>query len=320
VSDGTVELGELATDECAQRPRYPVLHEIHARTVLNRVAPPMPFRWSANPYRGCVHACAYCYARPSHIAFDLDGGTDFERHIFVKVNAPTVLRDELRRPSWQRTREAVHIGTIVDPYQPVEGRYRITRGMLEALAATRTPATLTTKNSLVQRDLDVLRELQARAGCAVCVSVTSLDAALLRRLEPGTPPPLRRLETIRRLVEAGIPAGVMAMPLLPGITDDVESLAALAAASRACGASFFMAGALRLGPNIAPWFAPFLRAERPDLVPLYRRLFSPSGYAPRPYVERLRATVAALRADFELPAVPPPLLPTREPAQLALAW
>ena len=298
-------------------PRHPVIHEMRARAVLNRVAPPMPFRWSANPYRGCVHACAYCYARPSHIAFAMDGGADFERHVFVKVNAPAVLRDELRRPSWRR--EAVHIGTIVDPYQPVEGHYRITRGLLQALAATRTPATLITKNSMVQRDVDVLRELHARAGCAVCVSVTSLDAALLRRMEPGTPPPLRRLETVRRLVEAGIPAGVMVMPLLPGITDDADSLAALAAAARACGACFFMAGALRLGPNFEPWFSPFLRSERPDLVPLYRRLY-PTGYAPRPYVERLHATVASLRADFGLPAAPPPLLPAREPAQLALAW
>ena len=145
--------------------------------------------------------------------------------------------------------------------------------MLEALAATYTPATIITKNSLVQRDIDVLGELHARAGCAVFVSVTSLDAALLRRMEPGTPPPLRRLETVGRLVEAGIPAGVMAMPLLPGITDDTDSLAALAAAARACGACFFMAGALRLGPNIEPWFTPFLRAERPDLLPLYRRLY-----------------------------------------------
>lgn len=165
----------------------------------------------------------------------------------------------------------------------------------------------------------MLRELHARAGGAVCVSVTSLDAALLRRLEPGTPPPLRRLETVRRLVEAGIPAGVMAMPLLPGIADEADALAALAAAARACGACFFMAGALRLGPNLAPWFSPFLRSERPDLVPLYRRLY-PTGYAPRPYVEQLHATVASLRADFGLPAAPAPLLPAREPAQLALAW
>jgi DNA repair photolyase len=312
VSDST---GTPPPDEAASL--RPVIHEIHARTVLNRVGPPMPFRWSANPYRGCVHACVYCYARPSHIAFEMDGGADFERHIFVKVNAPSVLRDELRRRSWRR--EPVHLGTVVDPYQPVEGRYRITRGMLEAFAATRTPATVITKNSLVQRDIDVLRKLHARAGCAVCVSVTSLDAGLLRRMEPGTPPPLRRLETVRRLVEADIPAGVMAMPLLPGITDDKDSLAALAAAARACGACFFMAGALRLGPNIEPWFTPFLRTERPDLAPLYRRLY-PSGYAPRPYVERLRATVAALRADLGLPSAPPPLQPAREPAQLAFDW
>src|SRR5260370_7539292 len=152
-------------------PRPPVTPEIRARTVLTRVPPPMPFRWSANPYRGCVHACAYCYARPSHIAFAMDGGADFERHVFVKVNAPAVLRDELRRPSWRR--EAVHIGTIVDPYQPVEGRYRITRGLLQALPATRTPATLITKNSLVHRPVNVLRDLHAPAPSPPSFTPTS---------------------------------------------------------------------------------------------------------------------------------------------------
>jgi DNA repair photolyase len=233
------------------------------------------------------------------------------------VNAPEVLLAELRRPSWRR--EHVSVGTIVDPYQPVEGRYRITRGMLRALAATRTPATIITKNSLVRRDVDVLRELHARAGCAVFVSVTSLDAELLRRMEPGTPPPLRRLETIRRLVDAGIPAGVAAMPVLPGITDGQDSLAALAAAAQAHGAAFFMVGALRLGPGIEPWFYPFLRSERPDLLPLYQRLY-PTGYVPNTYVERLRARAEALRLDFALPAGPPPLLPAQEPAQLAFNW
>jgi len=298
-------------------PRGPTIHEIHAKTVLNRVRPPMPFRWSANPYRGCQHACAYCYARPSHVAFDLFGGEDFERQIFVKVNAPEVLRAEVRRPGWRR--EAVTIGTIVDPYQPVEGRYRITRGLLRELAAARTPASIITKNSLIQRDLDVLRALHARAGCAVLISVTSLDAGLLRRMEPGTPPPLRRLETIRRLVAAGIPAGVMAAPLLPGISDGEDSLGALAAAAAAHGAAFFMAGALRLGEGIAPWFYPFLRGERPDLLPAYARLY-PRGYAPRAYVERLRERVAARREAYGLPAAPPHLQPAEEPAQLRLAW
>jgi DNA repair photolyase len=295
----------------------PVIHEMRARTVLNRVPPPMPFRWSANPYRGCQHACAYCYARPSHVTFGLDGAREFEQHIFVKVNAAEVLRAELRRPSWQR--EVVNIGTIVDPYQPVEGRYRITRGMLAELAAARTPAHLVTKNTMVVRDIDVLQELHARAGCAVLVSVTTLDAELARRMEPGTPPPLRRLEAVERLVRGGIPAGVMAAPLLPGINDGEEALAALAAAAAAHRACFFLGSALHLGPNVEQWFRPFLQRERPDLIPLYRRLY-PRAYAPRSYVDPLRERLEALREAYGLPGSPPPARPAREPAQLSLAW
>jgi DNA repair photolyase len=254
-------------------------------------------------------------ARPSHIVYGLDGGAEFEQHIFVKTNAPEVLRAELRRPGWRH--EPVTVGTIVDPYQPAEGRYRITQRMLCEFAAARTPASLITKNTMIQRDVDVLRTLRARAGCTVIMSLTSLDAELLRRMEPGTPPPLKRLETVQRLVHEGIPAGIMAAPILPGITDGEESLAMLAAAAAAHGACFFMAGALRLGELIEPWFRPFLVRERPDLVPLYRRMY-PRGYAPRAYVDRLYAHVSALRAEYGLPASPPPLGPTEEPTQLAL--
>jgi DNA repair photolyase len=252
----------------------------------------------------------------------MDGRSDFEGHIFVKVNAAEVLHAEvlhaeLRRRSWER--KPMTIGTIVDPYQPMEGRYRLTRTVLQELAAARTPATIITKNTMILRDLDVLQRLQARAGCTVFVSVTSLDAALLRRMEPGTPPPRKRLEAMRRLVEAGIPAGVIAAPLLPGITDGEASLAALATRAAASDARFFLAGALRLGEGIEPAFYPFLRRERPDLLPTYRRLY-PNGYAPRAYMEALHARVVAIRAAYGLPASPPPLQPSEEPAQLSLAW
>lgn len=296
---------------------HPTIHEIRCKTLLNRVRPPMPFRWSINPYRGCAHACVYCYARPSHITFDMDGGADFESHIFVKTNAAEVLRAELRCPGWRR--EPVTIGTVVDPYQPLEGRYRLTRAILYELAAARTPATIITKNTMYQRDIDVLRRLHARAGCTVFVSVTSLDADLLRRMEPGTPPPLKRLQAMRRLVGAGIPAGVIAAPLLPGVTDGEASLAALAAAAAQHNAQFFLSGALRLGEGIEQAFLPFLRRECPDLLATYRKLY-PTGYAPRAYVDSLHARVCAIRARYGLPSTPPPLLPSEEPAQLSLAW
>lgn len=317
-AEGEAREGREALEEDDAPARgHPIIHEIHCKTLLNRVRPPMPFRWSINPYRGCAHACAYCYARPSHITFDMDGRSDFEGHIFVKVNAAEVAHAELRRRSWQR--EPVTIGTVVDPYQPLEGRYQLTRAILRELADRRTPATIITKNTMILRDLDVLRRLQARAGCCVFVSVTSLDAALLRRMEPGTPPPRKRLDVMRRLVEAGIPAGVIAAPLLPGITDGEASLGALAALAAANGARFFLAGALRLGEGIEPAFYPFLKRERPDLLPIYRRLY-PHGYAPRDYVETLHARVVAIRAAHGLPSSPPPLQPSEEPAQLSLAW
>lgn len=298
--------------------RRPAIHEMRCKSVLNRVAPPMPFRWSANPYRGCQHACAYCYARPSHITFDLDGAREFEQQIFVKVNAPDVLRTELRRPSWRR--EVVNIGSIVDPYQPVEGRYRITRGMLEELAAAWTPVHIVTKNTMVVRDIDVLRAVQERAGCGVFMSVTTLDVELARRMEPGTPPPLSRLAAVERLVRAGIPAGVMLAPLLPGITDGAEALAALAAAAAAHQACFLVGGMLHLGPNVEPYFLPFLERERPSLVPAYRRLYR-GAYAPATsYRERVRERLDLLRAEYGLPAGPPAPRPSREPAQLAFAW
>jgi DNA repair photolyase len=287
---------------------------MHARTMLNRVPPPLPFRWSANPYRGCSHGCSYCYARPSHVRFELGGGADFEQQIFVKVNAAEVLRAELHRPGWRH--EVVNIGTIVDPYQPVEGRYRITHQMLIELARARTPAHVVTKNSMVVRDIDVLTELHARAGCAIFVSVTTLDDALARRMEPGTPPPLSRLAAVERLVRAGIPAGVMAAPLLPGINDRPAQLEALAAAAAAHSACFFIGVALHLSPNVEPYFFPWLADERPNLLPAYRRLYRRT-YAPTAYVEHIRAQIHALRAAYGLPASPPEPRPTREPAQLA---
>jgi DNA repair photolyase len=249
------------------------------------------------------------------VSFALDGGKDFEQQIFVKVNAAEVLRAELHRPGWRH--EVVNIGSIVDPYQPVEGRYRITRGLLVELARARTPAHLVTKNTMVVRDSDVLGELQARAGCAIFMSVTTLDAELARRMEPGTPPPLSRLAAVERLVRAGIPAGVMAAPLLPGINDRPEALAALASAAAAHGACFFIGGALHLGPNIEQYFYPWLEGERPELLPLYRRLYR-RPYAPDAYVERVKEQVRELRATYGLPGGPPEPRPTREPAQLAL--
>jgi hypothetical protein len=173
----------------------------------------MAFAWSINPYKGCVHGCHYCFARRYHSFIDLDVGDDFTGIILVRVNAPEVLRRELAKRSWKR--EMVALGTATDPYQPIEGKYRLTRGILEALRDFRTPVSIITKGSMVVRDIDVLADLQQRAGCTVSFSTTTLDEDTWRRLEPGTPPPLQRLRAMQRLAEAGVNAGVISTTSRP---------------------------------------------------------------------------------------------------------
>ena len=236
---------------------------------LNRVTG-MPFTWSANPYRGCVHDCQYCFARATHAFLDLDG-SQFASIVQVKVNAPEVLRSELRRPTWRR--ERVSLGTATDPYQPIEGRYRLTRRCLEAFAEGRTPVTLVTKGTLVVRDIDVLQGLRDAAGVTVCVSIPTLDRALWRTLEPGTPPPAQRLRALRRLTEAGIPAGVLLAPIVPGLTTREGHLAEVMRAAKAHGAYFVTGNVLHLRPAVREHFFAYLAREHPGLILVYRKLY-----------------------------------------------
>jgi DNA repair photolyase len=292
-------------------------HEIAAKVVLNRLRPingRTMGDWSINPYRGCQHGCAYCYARRSHITFDLDGGREFEREIFVKVNAADVLREELRhrRRPW---RHPIIIGTIVDPYQPVEGHRRVMRGILTELLAARAPVQIITKNSMVLRDADLLGEIARTSYCAVFVSITTLDAALARRMEPATPPPLKRLATVQRLVAAGVPAGVMAAPIVPWLTDAPGAIEALARAVADHQAQWMASGVLRLHPDVRPWFLEWLRGERPDLVRWYERMYQHTE-VPAAYHDRVHARVDAIRTDLGLPGGPPRFVPPVQ--QLAL--
>ncbi|HXF81808.1 MAG TPA: radical SAM protein, partial [bacterium] len=234
-----------------------------------------------------------CYARQTHWYLDQDGIRDWGSRIFVKVNAPEVLRRELARPSWRR--EEVQIGTATDPYQPAEGAYRLTRQILEALRDFRTPAGLITRSPMVVRDLDVLAQLRQGAGVEVCVSVATLDATLAEEIEPGAPPPLRRLEALQVLARAGIPTVVMLAPVLPGITDDVENLTEVVAASRRFGASSLATVALHLGEVTKDAFFDYLTHRRPDLVPEYRRLYA-GKYAPAAYRAELQQVAAAVKA------------------------
>jgi DNA repair photolyase len=275
--------------------------ETQAKSILNAVQG-MAFRWSANPYRGCVHGCHYCFARRYHAYLDLGTGEDFTGVILVKVNAVSVLRAELSRPGWQRAMVAV--GTATDPYQPIEGRYRLTRGILEALAEARTPASVVTKGPMVIRDRDVLMAMRDRAAVSVCVSLTTLEPDLWRRLEPGTAPPHQRLRAVASLAAAGIPVGVLLAPIVPGLTTHRGNLEAVVRGAAEHGASFLGAGVLHLEPGVREHFHGFLSAEAPELLALYRRLY-PGTCAPAGVQQSLESTVAELRQRHGLADRPP---------------
>ena len=274
------------------------VQEIHCKSLLNRLdIPNFPFRWTLNPYRGCRHACTYCYARPTHEYLGLDAGRDFEQRVFAKVNAPEVLREELRRPKWRG--EAIAIGTASDPYEPAESQYMLTRRIIQVLSEFKNPASITTKGVLVRRDVDVLRELSSVADVRINFSVGSIDDKVWKLTEPGTPRPLARLEVMQFLVENGITAGVMMAPLLPGISDSAESINAVVAAAAEHKARFLGANVLFLKPGSKEWFMPMLRETYPHLNQAYARLY-PKTYAPREYTESVLKVVEEARLAWGL--------------------
>ena len=240
------------------------------RSALNRVRN-MPFGWSLNPYRGCTHACTYCYAVATHAHLGLETA-DFASTVFVKSNLPGVLCAELARPSWRN--ERVAIGTATDPYQPCEGRYRLTRAALEAFRERGTPITVVTKSTLVLRDLDLLAAMARETRVAVQFSIITLDPVVWRLVEPGTPPPTKRLEVLRRLVEAGVSCGVYLAPILPGITDGEDAIEAVFAAAREAGAVSVWTSPLRLAPLVKEHYYGFVGEAYPELLPRYERAYA----------------------------------------------
>lgn len=278
-------------------------HEVAARSALNKVPPAssMPFRWTINPYRGCSHACVYCFARGTHTYLDLDAGLDFDRQLVVKVNVAEVLRAELARPSWRR--EHVALGTNTDPYQRAEGRYALMPGIIRALADSGTPFSILTKGTLLARDLPLLKSAAAQVPVGAGVSLAMLDPELQAVVEPGTPTPSARLSLISKLRDAGLPCGVMAMPILPWLTDGEDQLDALFAALAAAGASGVTAGALHLRPGTKEWFMGWLARDHPQLVGRYRRLYGQGAYAPKEYRAWLgrRVAEAKRRHGFDRP-------------------
>jgi len=252
-------------------------HEIEARSAINDVGPMsyVDFRHTINPYRGCTHACNFCFARPTHKYLDLNAREDFEREIVVKVNLPEVLRAELRRPSWKG--ELIALGTNTDPYQWVEGRYRITRAVWEALLEARNPCSVLTKSPLLLRDLDLFRELNERTRFAASLSIPTLDEKAWRATEPATPSPRKRIEAVAALREAGIEAGVLIAPLMPGINDSPAQVNEILELCGEAGATSIGGIALHLRGEVRSIFFDWLRQYRPDLVPRYEKLYAGGG-------------------------------------------
>jgi DNA repair photolyase len=268
-------------------------YEVRAKSVLNRVpaASQVPFRWTVNPYRGCTHACTYCFARKTHTYLDLDSGLDFDSRIVVKTNAAEVLRRELAAPRWQR--EHVAMGTNVDCYQRAEGRYALMPGIIGALRDTGTPFSVLTKGTLVLRDLPLLRAAATEAGFGANVSVGSVDRGLWRTVEPGTPSPQARLRVVSTFADAGIRCGVLMAPVLPYLTDGDEALDATVGAIAAAGATHVTGIALHLRPGAREWYLAWLAREHPALVGPYRRLYGRGAYAPAAYRRELSDRVEA---------------------------
>ena len=290
------------------------------KSALNRVteASRVPFRWTVNPYRGCTHSCHYCFARAYHAYLDLGIGEDFSSKIVVKTNVVEVLRTELASPRWAG--ETVAMGTATDPYQHCEGRYRLTRGIVETLADFRNPLSILTKSTLVVRDLDVYRRLNEVAPLTVSMSVGTLDEGVRRVVEPGTPPGRKRLETLARFAEAGIRTGVLVAPVLPGLTDDDEHLDEVLAACSQAGVSWAVAIVLHVRPTIREHFMPWMKETYPWLYPRYVDLYGRRAYAPRSYQDEVSERFARLRLRHGLSATGGARpVPRRRQEQLALA-
>jgi DNA repair photolyase len=270
------------------------------KSLLNRCASPrMPFTWTINPYRGCEFACKYCYARYTHEFMEMRDGVDFERKIYIKQQAAWLLRQDLKKV---KRGEEIAIGTATDPYQPAERRYGIMRTILIELALhAGFQLGIVTKSNLVLRDADLLRTIAERNQLYVNLTITTLDVRLARILEPRAPRPDLRLQAVRRLNEAGVAAGVICAPVVPGITDDPKALDALVCATKEAGGRHIFANPLFLKPCSANVFLPFLEKEFPQLVESYRKRYASRAFLAASYRKRISGLMAALRRRHGFP-------------------
>ena len=288
---GTAALAEA--ESRADQARY---QQVRCRSALNRVSG-MPFEWTLNPYRGCTHGCHYCFARRYHVQFEMNADDEFESVILVKHNIVEVLARELDRPSWRR--EQVAFGTATDPYQPIEGHYELTRRSLQALARGRTPTSLVTKGPMVVRDIDVLRELTDAARCTICMSVPTVDEDAWRTLEPGTAHPLQRLRAVRELVGAGLNAGVLMAPIVPGFSSAPAKLERTVKAIADHGARFVGCNVMYLQDGTRTHFMDFIEREFPAMRPRFERLYV-KKYPPEAYRKEVQGMVRMLQHRYDL--------------------
>ena len=291
--------------------------EVEVKSALNAVKG-MPFDWSLNPFLGCAHACTYCFSRAYHARYrEKNVGTDFDSNVEVRVNIAEVLRKELRR----RREGSLAIGTATDPYQPIEGKYQLTRRCLEALLDYPMPTGIVTKGPLVVRDIDVLKKLDEKTELTVYFSVPCVDAEIVRKTDPGTAPPRQRLRALRMLREAGIDAAVLCMPVLPGISDSEESLDAAARAASDAGATAFRHRPLKIDVEIEDYYYDFLATEFPLAVPRYNALYQGGVHPAKEYERELEDRVKRVRARYEFHERParPARPPQCETVQLQLA-
>src|SRR6478672_10834121 len=291
VADLVKHGGTAALTEAEARADHARYQEVVCRSALNRVQG-MPFNWTLNPYRGCTHGCHYCFARRYHLQFEMNADDEFASLILVKKNFVEVLRQELDRPVW--TREQVAFGTATDPYQPIEGHYRLTRRSIEALARARTPIGLITKGPMVVRDKDVLLELTQAASCTVHMSVPTVDDDAWRILEPGTAHPLQRLRAVRQLVDAGLNAGVLMAPIVPGFSSARSKLERTVKAIAEHGARFVGCNVMYLQDGTRTHFMRFIEREFPHMRERFENLYV-RKYPPDDYRREVQDTVKVLR-------------------------
>ncbi|MGB3486206.1 MAG: Rv2578c family radical SAM protein [Mycobacterium sp.] len=335
VDDGALPgLQRIGFVRSVQTPQFDgiTFHEVLCKSALNRVPEPradvagraapamLPFSWTVNGFRGCSHACRYCFARPTHEYLDLDSGADFDSQVVVKTNVVDVLRRELSRPGWRR--EMVALGTNTDPYQRAEGRYELMPGIIGALTDFRTPFSILTKGTLLRRDLPLIADAATRVPVSVSVSLAIGDHELHREVEPGTPTPHARLQLISAIRAAGLDCHVMVAPVLPYLTDSVEHLDILLGQIAEAGATGVTVFGLHLRGSTRGWFMEWLAQAHPDLVARYRHLYRRGAYLPEEYRTMLRERAAPLVQKYQLtgdqrrfwrsvqPAAEPELQPT----------